>query len=279
MIDLNIVTHKGDFKLFINRIKAVYVSDYNVRRSLITALDGFFTREKDSEFATETNLTNKIYSDGKVLNINDYEYFKVTDHFDLKNELKLGAKTILLKYIEKKTEKIEYMESFQTMKYIIEEIALTIQDAILEDITSLTLDINFDFEKKQLLKLILVDIIKEEYLANYMDISYEELIELQLELLLAITKESSKPSIIAIDVPFFNDKWMDFFNMFSQNVYIILLCDKIPNKISSKDVFLFVDNLKIDLYDDNALYDLCMNENRNYTLDEYRTFLIKKYRL
>lgn len=279
MIDLNIVTHNGEFKLFINQIKAVYISDYNVRRSLLTALDGFFAKEKDSEFATATNLTNKVYSDGKVLNINDYEYFKVTDYFDLKNEVKLGVKTILLKYIEKKTEKVEYMESFQTLKYIIEEIAISIQDAILEDITTLTLDINFDFEKKQLLKLILLNILKEEYLANYMDISYDELIELQLELLLAMTKDNPKYSIISIDIPFFNDKWMDLLKRFSKNVYIILFCNKIPSKILAKDVFLFDDNLKIDLYDDNALYDLCMNENRNYTLDEYRAFLIDKYRL
>ena len=100
MIDLNIISHKVEFVIYIDHFKYLYIKDYNIKRGIINCLDGFFCKEKDSEFAIETKMTNKIFSDGKLINVNDFDYFKITENFDIKNELKLGTKTLFSRYLE-----------------------------------------------------------------------------------------------------------------------------------------------------------------------------------
>lgn len=275
MIDLNIISHKVEFVIYIDHFKYLYIKDYNIKRGIINCLDGFFCKEKDSEFAIETKMTNKIFSDGKLINVNDFDYFKITENFDIKNELKLGTKTLFSRYLELKLEKIEYTENFQTLEYLLEDLNNILKERIVEDISVLNLRINIELEKKQLLKLITLNIMKEELISNFLDISYYEIIELQLEMLLAITKEVSKKTIIAIDTPYIKESWLQFIKLFPKNVYILLF----PNALQyaqPKDVFILKDNIQIDLFDDNSLYELCMNENTNYTIEEYRNILMQQ---
>lgn len=278
MIDLEIITHYEKIKLFLSNIKYIYIDDVNIKRRIVNTIELYFSKEKDSEYAVENNLTSSLLSDGRLLNIGDFDFYKISDYIDLKSEMKLGSKSIFLKYLEIKTEKLEYTDSYQTLSYILGDIENELQEFIEEDLHSVNLQIKFDLEKKQLIKLLLLSIVKDNYSTNFLDISYDEIILLQIELVLALTKNTTKKTIILIDLPYFNNRWNELLNIFQPNIYFLIFTLNKENykNIVLKDIFILKDNIKIDLYDDNTIYNLCLNEDKNYTIEEYRTYLIEK---
>ncbi len=277
MIDLHILTHYENIKIFLSNIKYIYIDNYNQKRRIIKTLESYFYKEKDSEYAMENNYTSKILSDGQPLNISDFDFYKITDYFDLNAELKLGAKSLFLKYLESKTSKLDYCDSYQTLKYILQDIEEEIQESISEDIHSINFKLKFELEKKQLLKLLNLVILKEDCFANHLDISFNEIILLQLEMLFSLTKSTAKKTIIVIDIPYIDKKWLNLIKLFQSNVFFLIFCSDLELfEISSKDVFLLKDDLELDFYDDNKIYELILEENKNYTLEEYRAFLVGK---
>ncbi len=276
MIDFEIISHTGNYKIFVSKIKYFYTDDFNIRRSIINTFDGFFSKEKDSEFAKENNFTSKIFSDGKLLNIHDFEYYKISDDFDFKNELKLGPKSLISKYLEIKTQKLEYTENYQTLQYILHDLEEDLQEIISSDMNHLKFNIHIELEKKQILKFIALELIKTEFFSNSLDVTYDELIRFQFDLLLTIAKESKSKTLIIIDIPYLQNAWLNTLKSFPNTTYILLFNLNFPCILDPKNVFICSSALKVDLYDDNEIYDLCMNENKNYSLDEYRDFLINQ---
>lgn len=278
MMDLQILTHYENIKIFLSNIKYIYIDNYNKKRRIISTLEAYFSKEKDSEYAMENNYTSKILSDGKPLNISDFDFYKITDYFDLNTELKLGAKSLFLKYLESKISKLDYCDSYQTLKYILQDIEEEIQDSIAEEIHSINFKLKFELEKKQLLKLLNLLILKEDFFANHLDISFNEIVLLQLEILFSLTKSAAKKTIIVIDTSYIDNNWLNQMKLFQSNVFFLIFC---PNlnllEIASKDIYLLKNDLELDFYDDNKIYELSLEENGNYTMEEYRTFLVEKF--
>ncbi len=278
MMDLQILTHYENINIFLSNIKYIYIDNYNQKRRIISTLEAYFSKEKDSEYAMENNYTSKILSDGKPLNISDFDFYKITDYFDLNTELKLGAKSLFLKYLESKISKLDYCDSYQTLKYILQDIEEEIQDSIAEEIHSINFKLKFELEKKQLLKLLNLLILKEDFFANHLDISFNEIVLLQLEILFSLTKSAAKKTIIVIDTSYIDNNWLNQMKLFQSNVFFLIFC---PNlnllEIASKDIYLLKNDLELDFYDDNKIYELSLEENRNYTMEEYRTFLVEKF--
>ena len=79
-----------------NNVKFLHGSNYIKKFDLIQIFDGFFGLSKFGEYEAEFNSCPVIKVDNKVINKKYWGYYKVTQHFDLSNDLKLGSKSIFI---------------------------------------------------------------------------------------------------------------------------------------------------------------------------------------
>ncbi len=275
MIDLEIVSYGTHYKLYLSKIKIFYTQDYNIRYQVIQSFKNYFSKERDSEYTLEMDYKSKLYTDNALLNINDFEFFEISNIFDLKNDFKLGIKSLLYRFLELKMEKIEYTEEYQTLQYVIKDIEESLNDAVEEDNENLFLNFKIDLEKKQLLKLIIPTIIKNGFEASHMDLSYEEKIQLQVDLISFIISKLSKRSIIIVDLPSINEQLIEKL-IDLPFTYVIIFSNVRLKKINNSDYYLCTKEYNLDLSDENEIYNLLMDSSKNYTIEEFRTFLVEK---
>lgn len=277
MIDLEVVSYGKHYKLYVSQIKIFYTDNYDIRYRIIQTFKNYFTKEKDSEYAIEMDYKSKIYTDGDPLNVNDFEFFEISNEFDLKTDLKLGAKSLLWKYLELKTENLEYTEEYQTLQYLLKDVEEYLENLMEEDLKKDTFHLTFhlDLEKKQLIKLLVPVLIKNEFEANSTDISFDEKIQLQMNLIRYMIKKTKKKSIIIVDLPAINYELIEQFQDLPF-AFVIIFSNIKYEKIDCKNYYLCTKKYELDLNDDNAVYDLLMDASNNYTLEEYRTYLVSK---
>ena len=100
-------------------------------------------------------------------------------------------------------EGIEYDDSFNTIKELLYSlINYEIKERVEMEIKNLTFTTQSDdFNMKSLIKFILPFLFKEELEVNNLDLSYEELIILQLKIINKISHNSNKPIFVISNIP------------------------------------------------------------------------------
>ena len=277
MIDIRIKNCFCDITLYLGRVKLLAIDDYNAQTSIVKTFNTYFNKEKDSEYAIEKGYSSLLLSDNKKININDYDYFYITNEYDLYNDLKLGTKSLLLKYLDYIIDELIFSEEYQTFKIVWEDLMSKISFILNKSSSDLIINVNSEIEKKQILKILSLNIFKDDLKTNVNDLSYDEKIIFQLNIVKALLKKSNRKAIILVDLQYISSVIMksidDIYNAFS-----ILITNKIDKDIhiDPMDVFLWDKQVKVDLYDDNVLNEMIFESDQNYSIEQYRAKLMEK---
>ena len=198
------------------------------------------------------------------VNIKDWELITINNDIDLNEEYKLRNKSLFNEYMKSKYEKLDETEELNTINLII--------DQINEYISENTLSIN-DFNLvprisrlnfRQIIKLFEFNIIKEDLIASQYDLSYEDKILLQIEILKEITKNNyAKNYLVVVDIAKLTSKIYEKLNSLEiENLYILCFTNECLKNIDINNIYN-IENKNLDFSNEVSLYNEILLEAEN----------------
>ena len=173
-------------------------------------------------------------------------------HHEFYQELKLQSKSILLKAIINELSDESYIETFLTIQSLTEMLCMQFNES--HDIKLRDIKIS----PVTFAKLIEPTLVIDDFEMNEFDLSIEDFICLQLDLMRQATSISKQENLIIVDCPIVTNKIQDKVKEIS-NSMIIVFCRTIQTDYQLKNCYL-IDKLTIDLADKESIYERICNE-------------------
>ena len=196
------IINKERQDIIIDKVKFILGNNYENKDLIYRILVNYFNKLNISDYSKDNNIESCIYFDDSPLRIADFDFYLVSDYFDMDFDSKLGLKSISLAFINKMLEDVEYKDEFNSINYLLCDLL----DNILDD---------FDFKikpllegelnKKTLIKLLNYSFLNENSIINNYDLSLEDKILLQFEMIAYISKKTLEKTLIIAKIPYVNE--------------------------------------------------------------------------
>lgn len=263
----------------IEHIKYFIGTNYNLFFQFKNQLRMLFQNLEDSEYAEETMSRFRFEVDQKVITSKNANFYEVSEQFLLNEELKLGAKSMLVKMIEEKMNSGELANTLYSVDILLKSLA----DEANTDNDLFNIKFK-DFNVKNMIKIIEAYCIKEECSINQKDFDYTKFIEFQLKLIKQNIELSTKEyNIVLVNVPFINKLLLEKDLYSKRGIYI---CFGMPDidQIDEKDFFLsdvknidFADEHEIFyIYQEKYAYQYNLQEVKNMCKEQIKQYLNDK---
>lgn len=223
-----------------------------------------------SEYRTENNLKPKILIDGKELNSKSTFFIEISDKFSINEECKLGSKSILLKYFERKLEDYTYFDTINTLDILFQSL---VEELNVDD--SFKLEFN-SISSKLILKILKPYFALEEQMDEY-DLSLEELIIQQIKIMEYIQDNNDlfEKYFIYVDSKMISKQIINELNKLENS--IILINDNTwKEQYALKDIAL-IEDIIIDFADFDLIYEYFGENNGELLTSKEVTNKIMKY--
>ena len=256
-----IINKNNKIDIIIDKVKIFYGKNYVLKKQIISNLEQLLIKNSISEYAKNNYRELELYINDNKANINQFELYKINSDFDIDTDLKLGTKSLCQKYLEQKLENIEYNDLYNTIKELLKTFDMEYLSSNVDmELNSSTISFQIgDLELKQFIKLIKPKLLNEEFEKNYFDLTYEELIEYQLNMIVALAKNIDKTHIIVIDTHITKKIYDLIMNIQENNIKFIILQNVVNNSIDLKNYALINTNI-IDLADEEKINTFIFEE-------------------
>ena len=245
---------KGIFKmdLLIKKYKFIIGNNEIQKLNLKRALKEFQVGLPLSEYEEENHNNVHVYLDDNELTQKKINIYFVSLNHEFYQELKLQSKSILLKAIMNELSDESYIETFLTIQSLTEMLCIQFNEG--HDIKLRDIKIS----PTTFVKLIEPILVIDDFEMNEFDLSIEEFICLQLDLIRQATSISKQENLIIVDCPIVTNKIQDKIKEIS-NSMIIVFCRTIQTDYLLNNCYL-IDKLTIDLADVESIYERICNE-------------------
>lgn len=248
------------YKIDIENYKFLIGKNFNKKFDIYYLFKNYFCKVNNSECAVEECNKRACYFDDKPINLKLWKYFEVSPFFDLESDLKMGTKSLLLKYLDSFAEEFEYNEFFNTLTTLISSLN---EDYLHKETTiefgnkTVTMHLG-EISRNIIFKEVIPLITEENKSCNSGDLNYEELIILQLKIIEKIaSKTKDHFMFINANIPFITPKiLLEIFGFNYDNCFLIINTDCIPN-VNFTDVLL-CGKYFIDFANDENILDCIM---------------------
>ena len=229
---------KGIFKtdLLIDKYKFIIGNNEIQKLNLKRAIKEFRVGLPLSEYEEENHNNVHVYLDDNELAQKKINIYFISPNYEFYQELKLQSKSILLKAIINELSDESYIETFLTIQSLTEMLCIQFNedhDIKLRDIK---------ISPTTFAKLIEPTLVIDDFEMNEFDLSIEDFICLQLDLIRQATSISKQENLIIVDCPIVTNKIQDKVKEISNSTLAVdnlmraSLCSAV-NRISS---FIFV---------------------------------------
>lgn len=275
---ITIKNKNNEYNIVVDKVKIVYSNNVESTDFICRTFQNYILKTQESDYSKDEELHPIVLYDDEYLKISDFELYYVDANYDITNESKLGSKSLFLKCLDMMLSKLEYHDSFQTLNIVLNDCVEELNDMLFDKsyVRDIKPMITSSLLKKNFVKLLSFDCYKEDFLVNNYDIGYNDKIIIQLNLIRKILKYSKRKSIIVIKIEDLNQELLDELMNFDSQIIVI------SNFISAKrlnvnDIQIITKEISIDFLDDEAIYNLLLDENKNYTIGTMKEALIAKY--
>lgn len=266
---MNLLTIKNGtnkWNLQMNHVKYI-ISDSSTNYTLLQAIRLFNSKDK-SENRTENNLSTKIFINEKEIELKNNMFIEISEMYSLNEDKKLTTKSLMLKYLEIKLQNQEYFDTISTIDILLNSLSEEVNDESL-------LKIIFNGANyKQLIKM-LSPYYEDELQKDEFDLSRDELILFQLDLIEYISNHNSKYDNIFVfgKLDNLSDKILQKINKI-QNVKLMIFTNYYNDLMNVQNAVLLQDKI-IDFADmEQIYYDLSQKSLQTYTLQEVEQMTI-----
>ena len=238
--------------LLIKKYKFIIGNNEIQKLNLKRALKEFQVGLPLSEYEEENHNNVHVYLDDNELTQKKINIYFVSLNHEFYQELKLQSKSILLKAIINELSDESYIETFLTIQTLTEMLCMQFNES--HDIKLRDIKIS----PTTFVKLIEPILVIDDFEMNEFDLSIEDFIFLQLDLIRQATSISKQENLIIVDCPIVTNKIQDKVKEIS-NSMIIVFCRTIQTDYQLKNCYL-IDKLTIDLADKESIYERICNE-------------------
>ncbi len=266
---MNLLTVKNGtnkWNLQMNHVKYI-ISDSSTNYTLLQAIRLFTSKDK-SENRTENNISTKIFINEKEIELKNNLFIEISEMYSLNEDKKLTTKSLMLKYLEIKLQNQEYFDTISTIDILLNSLSEEVNDESL-------LKIMFNGTNyKQLIK-ILSPYYEDELQKDEFDLTRDELILFQLDLVEYISNHNSKYDNIFVfgKLDNLSDKILQKINEI-ENVKLIIFTNYYNDLMNIQNTALLQDKI-IDFADmEQIYYDLSQKSLRTYMLQEVEQMTI-----
>ncbi|MDX9691170.1 MAG: hypothetical protein RBT45_01875 [Acholeplasmataceae bacterium] len=170
-------------------LKFITGSNIELKYEVIRTLRRHFFGIDSTEYAIENGLVCEMKIDDKPLDTKRWKFYEIQSRFDFDYDLKLGSKSISLKYLESVLVNIEYEPLIQTINNLFKDLEIMIEDML--NVIESEIEIKAilpEMSLKTILKLIELNLYKDDSKMNMYDVSITNLIELQTKIVKKIAE-------------------------------------------------------------------------------------------
>lgn len=238
----------------------------NNKHIIFSILKEYLNKSTLSDYAKEYQKNSAVYFDGKLIELKTSFLFELSASlFDLINEYKLTQKSLFSISLESIFNNIDIIDRINTINILLNDLALEIEDYYNNHNINLSIN-NLEINKKNILKLIDLSLLKNDYQTNQFDYSITELNIIKINLFKMIINNNKQTSFFILNEndQLITDEFLSF-----PNVYIITV-------ERSNNVDIYDSNNKIDFENDDLLYENYFNSNTNLSFEKYVTSLIER---
>lgn len=196
-------------------------------------------------------------------------FYEVTENYSINDDAKLNTKSLMLKYLGTLYSSIDYMDTLNTLNILIES---------LSDEVSENAFVQSEFSTcspKLLTKLVTAHYYEDESYKDEYDLSYEDLIILQLNMIDYIAVHSKKYSyfILFIDIPLITDGIKNKIDEMSKDRVYCLVFSKTVRNIEIENICVEEDYF-LDFANEEMVYYI-LNEKSTYlyTLEDIKNMI------
>lgn len=245
---------KGIYRtdLLIDKYKFIIGNNEIQKLNLKRAIKEFRVGLPLSEYEEENHNNVHVYLDDNELTQKKINIYFISPNYEFYQELKLQSKSILLKAIINELSDESYIETFLTIQSLTEMLCIQFNedhDIKLRDIK---------ISPTTFAKLIEPTLVIDDFEMNEFDLSIEDFICLQLDLIRQATSISKQENLIIVDCPIVTNKIQDKVKEIS-NSMIIVFCRTIQTDYLLNNCYL-IDKFTIDLADEESIYECIYNE-------------------
>lgn len=256
--------------IIVDKVKLICGDDFESRDKIKKVLINKFNKIGISDFAEDKHISEVLFDD-EPININDFIFFCVDANYDLIQDTKLGSKSLALEYVNSLFDDIEYLDEYQTINNLLVNL---LEERIENAEYHIKSNIECMLTKKLLVKLIELSFLNDDTTINNYDLTLEERIMVQLNMIKQISLTTKKNVLLLIECPIVSKTIIDKLKEF--DVLSLVIFDKIVE--DAYDDILILDKVRIDVSDEDALYELCFNDKTAYyTIEEMKNKMIDNY--
>lgn len=266
------------YSLDIDDYKFLIGNNYEIKYEIYRTLKAQFAKIGNSEFAVENNNKHMALCDEKALDNKQWRFFEVTPFFELEADMKMGTKSLLGKYLESIGDFLEQNEFYNTLQILLNSLNDEFFDHETKvDIGDKELKLQIgDITKSNIAKEIYPQISGNGFECNFADLSYEEIILFQLNIIEKILNKTSKDinTIIYCNLPYLTSKiLLSLYGLSYENTFTIIDTPKAP-KVSIEKVGVSGD-IFLDFANDEMILDKIMDFPFHTSKEEVRESVSK----
>ena len=201
-------------------MKQLLISSGNINRTIIidhikyvlgsNAMNKYYLKQAVRQYFNKTvsgyreEISSECYfkiDDSPVDKKNTF-FYEVTENYSINDDAKLSTKSLMLKYLETLYSDVNYMDTLNTLNILVESLSDEVsENAFVQSEFSI-------YSPKLLTKLVTAHYYEDESYKDEYDLSYEDLIILQLNMINYIAVNSKKYAyiILFIDIPLITDE-------------------------------------------------------------------------
>ena len=256
------------WEFLIDRVKFIVGSNQKERHQIHQALR-LLQSKSESEWRKETHSEASLLIDDEQLALKKVNIFEVNLNFSIVEDCKMTAKSLIQRYLEIKLGNSEIQETVNTLEILFQALAEEVSD---EDVIKLIFD---GINGRSLLKLMKPYYI-EEYQKDEFDLTYDELILLQLKLIQYIidAEVSKEKNLVIMQIPMLTESLVEQIYKMS-HCLVVAFADEITENMHMDDLYI-VEQDKVDAADVESLfYEIENKTGKLYPLEELKTIMEK----
>jgi hypothetical protein len=271
MNKLTVIKGMDKYEISIDDYKIIYGHNYEMKFDILRTILRYANNSKLSEYALEHNNIANLLLNDKNINTKRMFAFHVHYHYSISDDFKLTSKSLVSKYLEILLQSDQFFDTINTINILYQS---------LSDELSISSNITGQFNTmvpKQLLKLLTPLYIHGDFSKDDYDLSFEEIIVFQLNLLKYIVNynHTADYNIFIIEIPYLSDKIYDLIKQL-KNCHILIFVEHLPKCCHDINKYVFCENKFLDIADENKFYEMiCDNSFRLLMLKEGREYMEK----
>lgn len=268
-------------------MKQLLISSGNINRTIIidhikyvlgsNAMNKYYLKQAVRQYFNKTvsgyreEIGSECYfkiDDSPVDKKNTF-FYEVTENYSINDDAKLSTKSLMVKYLETLYSDVNYMDTLNTLNILIES---------LSDEVSENAFVQSEFSTcspKLLTKLVTAHYYEDESYKDEYDLSYEDLIILQLNMIDYIAVHSKKYSyfILFIDIPLITDGIKNKIDEMSKDRVYCLVFSKTVRDIEIENICVEEDYF-LDFANEEMVYYILNEKSTNlYTLEDIKNMI------